>query len=385
MPIVSMITQRCARKSHSPQRTIDLSKITSARKKPPRTVHIDVYCTGSDETENVASDGERVENRSNNSKMLFESDQLRLKHTKIWNRDELPRYLHEKYKRKQHESSEANIQALRDYILAQCDSNDEMNESKQILFAKHIGDESSVRDSDVSLRNSFKFQCEPNDDGLSTDYPTSSRSNLSEDAELSWAENANVKEGWRNPEQVRVQRTIDAVTEDIERSTSQLVEEFEELVRSMEKDSKQRTPVTPDPSSAASALPTVSEDTPPPLKRQSMQIFEEKKAIFRNKLRSAPHAQEEEKKRVQRSWGAYKINGLNREHLIRASKFGTVIDAILKPGHHIGPVRNPDCLCQHCRAYFAEARTTRDRAFSVGNDRVEKAQPRPSANREHFF
>lgn len=322
----------------------------------------------------MPSDGERYEKRSNNSKMLYDTDQLRLKHTRIWNRDEMPRYLNEKYKRKSNEPSESNVQTLRDYILAQCDSNDEMNESKQILFAKHIGDESSVKDSDVSLKSSFQFQSDPNEDGLSTDYPDSPQS----DRDLSWTENTNLKGTWKNPEQVRVHSTIDAVTKNIEQSTNKLVEEFDELVKSLEEENRKRTPATSESKSFEISAPSIE---PSPEKRPSMKIFEERKAMFRKNKNLLV---DEEKKKMQSSYAAYKMQGLNREHLIRASKFGTVIDAILKPGHHIGPVKNPDCLCQNCVAYFFDKKIIRERAFSMGNDRYEKTQSRPFMNREYF-
>ncbi|CAG7837284.1 unnamed protein product [Allacma fusca] len=39
--------------------------------------------------------------------------------------------------------------------------------------------------------------------------------------------------------------------------------------------------------------------------------------------------------------------------LLTASKFGSVVKGFKKPGHHIvGPAKNPDCPCQHCRFHF---------------------------------
>ncbi|KAL3283840.1 hypothetical protein HHI36_018010 [Cryptolaemus montrouzieri] len=49
-----------------------------------------------------------------------------------------------------------------------------------------------------------------------------------------------------------------------------------------------------------------------------------------------------------------------------AKKFGPVISAFRKPGHHIGPVRNPECSCAHCRRYF-ETVGFRSRTRSVGD------------------
>ncbi|XP_066592859.1 mucin-21 [Prorops nasuta] len=46
--------------------------------------------------------------------------------------------------------------------------------------------------------------------------------------------------------------------------------------------------------------------------------------------------------------------GEKTDHIMKASIFGAVIDAFRKPGHHIGPSKNPSCSCEHCRRYFEE-------------------------------
>lgn len=56
--------------------------------------------------------------------------------------------------------------------------------------------------------------------------------------------------------------------------------------------------------------------------------------------------------------------GERTDHIIKASRFGTVISAFRKPGHHIGPSKNPTCTCEHCRRYFDEG-ATRGRAYSL--------------------
>lgn len=47
-----------------------------------------------------------------------------------------------------------------------------------------------------------------------------------------------------------------------------------------------------------------------------------------------------------------------------ARKFGNVVDTFRKPGHHVGPAKNPDCPCDHCRNYF-EKLGSRGRAQSA--------------------
>ncbi|KAK2585747.1 hypothetical protein KPH14_010358 [Odynerus spinipes] len=44
--------------------------------------------------------------------------------------------------------------------------------------------------------------------------------------------------------------------------------------------------------------------------------------------------------------------GERTDHIVKASIFGSVVGAFRKPGHHIGPAKNPSCSCEHCRRYF---------------------------------
>ena len=63
------------------------------------------------------------------------------------------------------------------------------------------------------------------------------------------------------------------------------------------------------------------------------------------------------------------LSGYSDNYLARANKFGTVINAIRKPGHHVGPAKNPDCQCEHCRHWIAERDQGmgRGRALSFGD------------------
>ncbi|XP_072767640.1 uncharacterized protein [Anoplolepis gracilipes] len=56
--------------------------------------------------------------------------------------------------------------------------------------------------------------------------------------------------------------------------------------------------------------------------------------------------------------------GERTDHIVKASRFGTVVSAFRKPGHHVGPSKNPTCTCEHCRRYFEEG-GTRGRAYSL--------------------
>lgn len=56
--------------------------------------------------------------------------------------------------------------------------------------------------------------------------------------------------------------------------------------------------------------------------------------------------------------------GERTDHSLKASIFGAVVNAFRKPGHHIGPSKNPSCSCEHCRRHFEEL-NLRERSRSI--------------------
>lgn len=58
----------------------------------------------------------------------------------------------------------------------------------------------------------------------------------------------------------------------------------------------------------------------------------------------------------------------SKDHLNLAKKFGVVLKTLRKPGHHVGPVRNPSCLCETCKRWVLERDQVqgRERAYSFG-------------------
>lgn len=58
--------------------------------------------------------------------------------------------------------------------------------------------------------------------------------------------------------------------------------------------------------------------------------------------------------------------GEKTDHLLKASRFGAIVGAFRKPGHHVGPAKNPSCACEHCRRFFEED-GPRGRSRSVGD------------------
>lgn len=65
------------------------------------------------------------------------------------------------------------------------------------------------------------------------------------------------------------------------------------------------------------------------------------------------------------------------DYLSRARRFGPLMGGLRKPGRHIGPARNPDCQCDHCQIWMLEREQEqhRSRAMSTGEvpmSRLEK-------------
>ncbi|RZC39389.1 HR1 domain containing protein [Asbolus verrucosus] len=60
------------------------------------------------------------------------------------------------------------------------------------------------------------------------------------------------------------------------------------------------------------------------------------------------------------------VPGIYTNQRAIAKKFGSIVPVVRKPGHHIGPVKNPDCLCDHCQRHFANS-SYRGRTRSMGD------------------
>ncbi|KAL9918230.1 uncharacterized protein ACN427_000657 isoform 1-T4 [Glossina fuscipes fuscipes] len=164
--------------------------------KKPRTVHIDVYCTGSEEdqadAESSSSDSEaehsskRLEVESNSTfQTVLENEQMRLRHQRVTDKQALPRRL------AQQQKSEPSTQLKKPtpttptspsvptdmpsgHAITKSSTAEEVHESKQLLFRKHVGDQRAIK-----LHNlRQKYLRQSSDDALSLGYPNSSRSTV---------------------------------------------------------------------------------------------------------------------------------------------------------------------------------------------------------------
>lgn len=104
---------------------------------------------------------------------------------------------------------------------------------------------------------------------------------------------------------------------------------------------------------------------------QSELIREVKTSIFRNKIGpfgSTSPSPTPSKLQSRMTSPFTTPQGEKTDHIVKASIFGRVVNTFRKPGHHVGPAKNPACSCEHCRRHFEE--TARGRARSL--DTVER-------------
>ncbi|KAL7735203.1 hypothetical protein ACLKA6_016122 [Drosophila palustris] len=165
--------------------------------KKPRTVHIDVYCTGSeeededgdDEDERQAdadasnSDSEHLYEVDSNStpQTVLDNEQMLLRHQRI-SGGALPRRLAQKSPLPHATKAKREQDQMQlGHGITKCSTAEEIVESKQMLFRQHIGDQRAVKL--ANLRQ--KYMRQPSDETQSTSYPNSSRSTMPRDATCS--------------------------------------------------------------------------------------------------------------------------------------------------------------------------------------------------------
>lgn len=357
------------------------------------------------------------DNESNSTpQTVFDSDEIKLHHTRVANKFELPRRVAAQTQRQV--VTVPTPGNLREYLLAQSDSKDEVSESKQILFDKHIGGDQPLDQPKqgrfTNARQRFNhFRREQSDDCISSNYPNSSHSTIrdltcsSVSSHLA-ASNSVITEdteSWKEPEidlailekrpatakvvhtdsfeyENRSERSNKRQMEDRWKSHTQEVDdapappaaptydqsdpiyEFDELVKSMETPKYVRKAMTPSRESTAHYQQIVNRGVSMDMHKwpYNANDFQQNQKPRRSLFGGPPQSIAR-----QTSMFQTQVPGYTREHLMRAQKFGTVIEAIRKPGHHVGPAKNPDCQCEHCRRWFAERENYRSRASSLGN------------------
>lgn len=397
-------------------------------------MHIDVYCTGSDAEDTSTEDNSEassynhriIDEESNSTpQTVYNSDQMKLHH-RIAEKNELPRRLASQLHEKPRNTSP--FQA-RNHLLTKSTSKDEISESKQLLFNRHIGAQAAKQTKFTmgSNRNRFAYRRDQSDDCLSSNYPNSSRSTMRDMTcssissgvlastnsvndyldTSSWRETDydtnNLESGrntasetndvwktdelndiwlqsrkWRSPEKERKfllqqKRMIEYMHQNerfIEEKRDYLQKENVKCVPEKEYRIKASTPV---PQMCCGQVITEPYQQPqinaqgsvhkfvlgPVQPTDSQQTTEKHKRVLFTPSYSPSS---------QTSSAQSTILESANEHWARARKFGAVVGAMRKTGHHFGPAKNPDCQCEHCRRWVAERDQFRSRTLSVGDE-----------------
>ncbi|XP_030387938.1 uncharacterized protein LOC115634389 [Scaptodrosophila lebanonensis] len=246
------------------------------QQKKPRTVHIDVYCTGSEDDE-VQADGEasssdtdgnegsrRYDLDSNSTRQtVLDNEQMLLRHKRV-SGGALPRRLAHPNRGAQQgatlqpkhsKPSDLNL----GHAITKSSTAEEISESKQLLFRKHIGDQRAAKL--VNLRQ--KYMRQPSDDTLSSVYPNSSRSTVPLDATCSSISSAvpstyaadNVETSWKEtdePEDTTDYALTKSNSFDYENSLDRL------RIKQMERQwSRQHSSQQPTPAASPTCAPPV--------------------------------------------------------------------------------------------------------------------------------
>ncbi|XP_017837324.1 uncharacterized protein LOC108596268 [Drosophila busckii] len=462
-------------------KSASMSRIPSIGKTPtvpgekkPRTVHIDVYCTGSDEEDeeeqrhadaevssssDSSHDAQLYELDSNSTpQTVLDNEQMLLRHRRISGGGALPRRLAQQQQQQPMQLGHA---------ITKCSTAEEVSESKQLLFRKHIGDQRAAKL--ANLRQKYMRQAS---DESSSAYANSTRSTMCRDATNSSISSAVHETSWKDTDEVD---TAPLVT--LHKSDSFEYENSldRQRIRQMERlwSRQYSTPEQQQQHSANPQLATIAElrsarssfqrndtlpsesdgqsDNPlgyparlsvqprpgflqffgPPASPEPPQTapassaalggdpFRRLHAAYRWKseardnlcVPAAAPGSSSERSSPQLNSNAStvlrcgseappsttsantfgtvtaspltarrfdisrdspseastvaSVSGYTRDHLEKARRFGSVVP-MRKPGHHVGPTKNPTCQCESCQRWLAERFQLRGRAFSLG-------------------
>lgn len=262
---------------------------------------------------------------------------------------------------------------------------EELNESKQMLFKKYLGDQRQIQKFN-ELKSMLNFRRQASDDAISSNYPNSSHSTIRDFTSSSLASVANNSpstivldddgDDWRDPpfnfdnddkrfDRVReFQRLWRRPDEQIGRdllTQQKLMESFlfvNDDISDYQKSNEMGNISDSSPSTVISLSHKRSESIPM------------KKSPRRTTIpdRNSPSAQIS-------PISSHRSGNFSKDHYELATKFGTVIKTMRKPGHHIGPVRNPTCLCETCKRWILERDQVqnRERAYSFGETPITRS------------
>ncbi|EDS35200.1 protein kinase C [Culex quinquefasciatus] len=402
-----------------------------AGRKKPRTVHIDVYCTGSDAESSSSSDAESSARSVSSSSSsgsrfdtshfvelksaaaaaavansashptVYESEECKVRHKRA-GKHEVPRRLLQQTVDQSTLSTIGSLKKAGGQGRKRCTTNEEINESKQILFSRILGQAPKEM---TPFPDVEYLPRDPSDDNLSSNYPFSNRSTkrditgsslssalasggADEVGDLDEAtggivnlhrsgttathsdsfeyENSEDRyriyemesrwgnQSWKSPSVER--RLLEIHNPPIRRRNSES-DNLSESDHSFVYDSPSR-PGPSEPSNHSQA--EFSDSSPSTVKSCPSRSASNAKRILQQALLKAGGAPPVST----RVWSP--IEGYSTEYLALARRFGSLITGKRKPGVHMGPVRNPECQCEHCRRWVVEREGgLRERALSV--------------------
>lgn len=285
---------------------------------------------------------------------------------------------------------------------------EEVNESKQMLFKKFLGDQRQIQKFN-ELRTMLHFRRDNSDDALSSNYANSSYSTVRdltssslgsayanspstvfEEHESPWQElDHAIKMGnfvtpigsfnkWDKNEEFRKMKQFERLWSREEEPakdlmTQQNMMENFLLKGKQRKDSDQSGNITESDHSftyqKSNEMGNISDSSP-----STVISYSQRKKVS-EAIPEVAKTPERKLEEIRSKSSSLKSGSYSQDHLALARKFGSVVRTMRKPGHHIGPVRNPACLCETCKRWVLEREEGqgRGRAFSFGDTPIMKS------------
>lgn len=403
---------------------IDSSSKEDTAKRKSRTVHIDVYCTGSDEDADDSSysdSSESSDHIKDKLQTVFESDQVKVTHSRAPD-NRLPRgFQDDKAFLKRSAESKCESFKLGPMRMPSLASSKgyETDDVLSSLYPSQFSSCSAIRDldsvpwsaasscagigqdydsaaatswkdtfSDIESLMNSKASLTPCD---SFEYANSSDRERIEKLEKLWGDMENrgneVKsKSWRSPQVERRQLLQNRkMKEFIDKhqvgwsspdESQQESDDSGELGWSFVSNDDNSRPVRRDSTIRRTSKDKTIGDTkaiPPPVEIEDRGCMSDgapppSRGYRENVAQpfsgtSTPPSLDKIESRVTSPFTL--PQGERTEHLLKASRFGAIVGAFRKPGHHVGPAKNPSCSCEHCRRFF-EDDGPRGRSRSLG-------------------
>ncbi|XP_062553018.1 uncharacterized protein LOC134218150 [Armigeres subalbatus] len=397
-------------------------------KKKPRTVHIDVYCTGSDAESSSSSDDSSVRSASSSSASgsrfdtshlaelkakpnpshptVFESEDMKLRHKRAA-KHEVPRRMVQQ-QAVVDQSTLSTVGSLKKTesqnrkSVKRTNTKNEINESKQMLFNKVLGEPKAAE----TYANLEYLERDPSDDNISSNYPFSthstkrdvtgsslssalasagfddigdldesasgianlnrSRTNVTHSDSFEYANSEDRyrihqmervwgDQTWKSPS---VERKLLEIHNPRYRRHSESDNNLSESDHSFVYDSPSR------PNESVHSQNEYSDSSPSTVKSNSNRAPSNAGDVSKRFLHQALLTANGTATFPPRTLSP--VEGYTNEYIALARRFGSLITGKRKPGLHMGPVRNPECQCEHCRRWMRQRDGSfRERAMSV--------------------